>query len=120
MGGSERPVGPWLDRDAPLPRSAAQLNPLPSVVVIDDIAIDAEPTGSRHLHWTIVAAMDIDTRANQGLGQFVDSMTIDVEASSEAAALREAKCIPGMERRRYMKVTAVRQACSLDKALRGD
>jgi hypothetical protein len=74
------------------------------------VADDRVPTkGTQHLHWGITAFHHMED------GNFQDSVTIEVEADNELQAISRAMEV--LERANY-RVSWVREACSVDEALK--
>lgn len=106
MAANHAPVA--LPRPAPRP-----VQPMaPEVIRFAYQAERPVTAGTGHFHWTIVAFSEYDRER----GQFLDSVSVEVEGPDEQAAIARAMTILV---RAYYRVASVREACSADVSVRG-
>lgn len=81
--------------------------PLPTIHRYDESL--SAPDDIRHTHWTVSAFNGIDGQ------NFLDAMTIEVEAASELEAVQRAQAIVI---RAYYRASYAREFCAYDPALK--
>lgn len=77
----------------------------------EDTILENDPGGSNHFHWVVTAFHDYE----ENLGNFRDTVTVNVEAPSEETAIARAMKI--VKRANY-RVSSVTEICSKDSLLR--